>query len=77
MNEADIDPAAALEKRLVDLEVKAAYADDLLDRLNHTVFRQQQQIESLARELLALRQQFTAGNAPGPGGGADERPPHY
>ncbi|MGB6217517.1 MAG: SlyX family protein, partial [Castellaniella sp.] len=55
MNETDHDSDAALEKRLVDLEVKAAYADDLLDRLNHTIFRQQQQIESLARELLALR----------------------
>ncbi|MGX5659135.1 SlyX family protein [Castellaniella ginsengisoli] len=75
MNEADTD--ALLEKRLVDLEVKAAYADDLLDQLNRTVFRQQQQIESLARELLAMRQQFAAGNAPGAGGAADERPPHY
>ena len=75
MNEADTD--ALLEKRLVDLEVKAAYADDLLDQLNRTVFRQQQQIESLARELLAMRQQFAAGNAPGAGGPPDERPPHY
>jgi len=75
MNHADIDPATALEKRLVDLEVKAAYADDLLDQLNRTVFRQQQQIESLARELLALRQQQAAGQIPGPVG--DERPPHY
>ncbi|MFC4299341.1 SlyX family protein [Castellaniella hirudinis] len=77
MNETDHDSDAALEKRLVDLEVKAAYADDLLDRLNHTIFRQQQQIESLARELLALRQQFAASGTPGPGGGTDERPPHY
>ncbi|MGA0584114.1 MAG: SlyX family protein [Castellaniella sp.] len=75
MNEADAD--ALLEKRLMDLEVKAAYADDLLDQLNRTVFRQQQQIESLARELLAVRQQFAAGNVPGAGGAADERPPHY
>lgn len=77
MNEADIDPSTALEKRVVDLEVKAAYADDLLDQLNHAVFRQQQQIESLARELLALRQQLAAGNTPGLGGSVDERPPHY
>ena len=75
MNNPDIDPAAVLEKRLVDLEVKAAYADDLLDQLNRTVFRQQQQIESLARELLALRQQQAAGQIPWPVG--DERPPHY
>ncbi len=77
MNDVDTDLDALREKRLVDLEVKAAYADDLLDRLNHTIFRQQQQIESLARELLALRQQFVASGAPGPGGSADERPPHY
>ncbi len=77
MNDADTDLDALREKRLVDLEVKAAYADDLLDRLNHTIFRQQQQIESLARELLALRQQFVASGAHGPGGSADERPPHY
>ena len=75
MNNDVIDPAAVLEKRLVDLEVKTAYADDLLDQLNRTVFRQQQQIESLARELLALRQQQAAGQIPGPVG--DERPPHY
>lgn len=77
MNQTDADLAVAQEKRLMDLEVKAAYADDLLDQLNRTVFRQQQQIESLARELLALRQQLAAGSAPGSGGGADERPPHY
>ena len=72
--QAGID-AAAVEKRLVDLEVKAAYADDLLDQLNRTIFRQQQQIESLARELLALRQQQAASQVPGLVG--DERPPHY
>ena len=75
MSTTDTDPAAALEKRLMDLEVKSVYADDLLDQLNRTVFRQQQQIESLARELLALRQQQAAGQIPGPVG--DERPPHY
>ncbi|WP_368640677.1 SlyX family protein [Castellaniella ginsengisoli] len=76
MEEAGIDPAA-LEKRMIDLEVKSAYADDLLDQLNRTVFRQQQQIESLARELLALRQQLAAGATPGLDAAADERPPHY
>ncbi|HET8597218.1 MAG TPA: SlyX family protein [Castellaniella sp.] len=72
-----MNEAAALEKRIVELELKAAYADDLLDRLNQAVFRQQQQIEILARELAALR------DSQGPDGGVgarnprDERPPHY
>ena len=30
-----------LEDRLVDLEVKAAYADDLLDHLSDQIYRQQ------------------------------------
>lgn len=68
---------SALEARIVELELKATYADDLLDQLNQTVFRQQQQIEALARELQALRQQR---GPDGPGSALnlqDERPPHY
>ncbi len=77
MNDAGYDSATAQEKRLVDLEVKSAYADDLLDQLNRTMFRQQQQIESLARELQVLRQQIAASGTPGLGAALDERPPHY
>jgi SlyX protein len=62
MEEAGTDPAT-LEKRMIDLEVKSAYADDLLDQLNRTVFRQQQQIESLARGLRALGQARAAGSS--------------
>ncbi|MEY8876744.1 MAG: SlyX family protein [Leptothrix sp. (in: b-proteobacteria)] len=58
------------------LEVKASYADDLLDTLNEIVVRQQQQIDRLARELDALRQQQ---GEPGstPRSLRDELPPHY
>ena len=71
----------SLSQRLDDLEVKSGFAEDLLDELNLTVFRQQQQIDRLTRELLALREQF-ARSAPAPGAaGADdpraEIPPHY
>lgn len=65
-----------LERRLTDLEVKASFADDLLDQLNKTVFRQQRQIEWLLRELAELRRQD-----PGAGDTAgslrDNIPPHY
>ncbi|HVL10298.1 MAG TPA: SlyX family protein [Burkholderiaceae bacterium] len=65
-----------IDQRLTDLEIKAAYADDLLDQLNQTIFRQQQQIERLARELDALRRQIPEGGAP-PQSLRDELPPHY
>jgi SlyX protein len=63
------------ERRLTDLEIKASYTEDLLDQLNLTIYRQQQQIDSLALQLAELRQQ-----RPEPGAARnlrDELPPHY
>ena len=42
-----------LRERLEALEMKAAYAEDLLDALNLTIYRQQLQITQLQRELQA------------------------
>jgi SlyX protein len=47
----------ALEARIMDLEVKASYTDDLLEQLNMTIYRQQQQIDALINEVRQLRQQ--------------------
>lgn len=66
-----------LERRLTDMEVKAAFAEDLLDTLNETVARQQQQIEALLREVLSLRQQGPEPGAPVFRSLRDEIPPHY
>ena len=64
------------EDRITELEIKASYADDLLEQLNSIVARQQQQIDALQRELLALRQQLR--DAPGiAAGSGHEPPPHY
>lgn len=66
------------ESRIVELEAKALLAEDQLDALNLTVYRQQQQIDRLERELRVVRDQVdsvsaaTAANAP-----AQELPPHY
>ncbi len=67
------DPTDA---RLTELEIKASFADDLLEQLNQLVARQQQQIDLLQRELLALRQPVREQPADG-GAPIDERPPHY
>ncbi|MDX3904325.1 MAG: SlyX family protein [Pigmentiphaga sp.] len=67
-----------IERRLTELEIKAGFAEDLLERLNETVFRQQQQIELLARELSALRRQLAESPTPaGPRNPRDDIPPHY
>jgi SlyX protein len=70
-----------VDERLMALEVKASFTEDLLDELNRTVARQQQQIEALARELVRLRgqvQEMGEQDASGDGTGSrQEVPPHY
>lgn len=66
-----------LEERLTELEIKASFADDLLDTLNGLVARQQETIELLVREVSRLRQQGGEGAGPGQRDPRDELPPHY
>jgi SlyX protein len=63
------------EERITNLEIKLSFAEDLIEKLNETVYKQQQQIEFLYRELKAIKEQASSGG----GGGSlkDEIPPHY
>lgn len=64
--------------RLTELEIKASYADDLLEQLNMTIYRQQQQIDALVQQVAQLRlQSQTAGQDGTPRNLRDELPPHY
>lgn len=66
-----------MDTRIDELEVKSAFAEDMLDALNATVYRQQQAIERLQREVRELREQIAAA-APAEGRSLrDEIPPHY
>uniref|UniRef100_UPI0035B4D486 SlyX family protein n=1 Tax=Hylemonella sp. TaxID=2066020 RepID=UPI0035B4D486 len=65
------------EARLTELEIKASYAEDLLEQLNTTIYRQQQQIDLLLREVTGLRQQLPEGSQPVLRNPRDELPPHY
>jgi SlyX protein len=67
-----------MEDRLVRIESKIALSEDLLDELNLTVYRQQQQIDRLQQQILELRRQL-ASASPGdrPRDLRDEIPPHY
>lgn len=69
--------AAQADARLTALEIKASYAEDLLDVLNQTVYRQQQQIERLQVELQQLREQLASAGQGGEQRPRDDRPPHY
>jgi SlyX protein len=67
----------ALEHRIEDLEIKASFTDDLLDQLNLTIYRQQQQIDSLVLQMTQLRQQMPEAGGAGSRHLRDELPPHY
>ena len=64
------------QERLEALEIKAAFTEDLLDQLNLTIYRQQQQIDELLRAVTELRQQRPEGGT-GARSLRDELPPHY
>lgn len=68
----------ALAERLTELEIKASYAEDLLDQLNMTIYRQQQQIDRLIQHVTQLREQSQNAMPDGAGSNPrDELPPHY
>ena len=65
------------EERLTELEVKIAFQDDLLDALNLTVTRQQQQIDLLQQQLRVLYQQMRHNTPGNEDASAHEIPPHW
>lgn len=67
---------AQVDQRLTELEIKAAFTEDLVEELNRTIVRQQQQIDLLVRELLQLRDQADSAQ-PAFRSLRDELPPHY
>ena len=73
----DDDELPRILARLDELEVKSAFADDLLERLNDVVVRQQQEIDRLLREVTRLAEQGAAAEGGGPRNLRDELPPHY
>lgn len=72
-----MEPAHDTDARLTALEIKASYAEDLLEQLNTTIYRQQQQIDLLLREVLGLREQLPEGSQPVLRHVRDDLPPHY
>jgi SlyX protein len=65
------------DQRLTELEIKASFSEDLLDKLNQVIVRQQQQIDQLIREIAHLRQTSTDGASGVTRNPLDDLPPHY
>ena len=60
------DSHEALQERIMELEIKASYTEDLLEQLNMTIYRQQQQIDALIGEVRELKRQAPADGSGGP-----------
>lgn len=66
-----------METRLAEIETKLSFSEELLEALNATVYRQQQQIDLLQQELRALREQIETALPAQARNPRDETPPHY
>jgi SlyX protein len=67
-----------LSERVADLEIKLNQAEDQVDELNRTLYRQQVQIDQLAHLLLGLSERVEAAAPPREFNSLlDEIPPHY
>lgn len=66
------------EDRMVDIEIKIARQEDLVDALNQMLYQQQKKIDELESLCTALARHIKdmrdASNERGP---ANEKPPHY
>ena len=66
-----------LDERLEALEIKASYADDLLEKLDQVIVRQQAQIDLLILEIHRLRQPVADVDGVLQSNAGSDRPPHY
>jgi SlyX protein len=72
-----MNPSPTADSRLTDLEIKASFTEDLLEKLDAIIVRQQQQIDSLTREVAHLKQMASTGDTDEFRSLRDGPPPHY
>ena len=70
------------EDRFVDIEIKLAQQEDLVDTLNQTVYQQSRRIDQLEAMLAQLARHMTSNaqstdNAQSGNHLVNEKPPHY
>jgi SlyX protein len=69
--------SSPVESRLTELEAKLAFAEDLIDDLNKTVFRQQEQLDLLQDQLRLLHRRMQEAPGEERRDPREEIPPHY
>ncbi|MGZ4955565.1 MAG: SlyX family protein [Methylobacter sp.] len=66
------------DDRIIELEIKVAYQEDLQQELNKIVGRQQQQIDRLEATCSMLNERIKSLSVEGSAGeNVEEVPPHY
>ena len=66
------------EERIVNIETKIAYQEDLIEELNKTIYQQQKKLEQLEATCAALAGHIASLAASvHEGKPMNERPPHY
>lgn len=65
------------EDRFVDIEIKLAHQEDLVDSLNQTVYQQARRIDQLETMVQQLAEHLRTLREAGQQNPVNERPPHY
>lgn len=64
-----------IDNRFIDIEIKLAHQEHLVESLNQRIYEQQQQIDKLENLIAAMAERIrTRDSAQAP---INERPPHY
>ena len=64
-----------VDNRFIDIEIKLAHQEHLVESLNERIYQQQQQIDKLENLIAAMAERIrTRDSAQAP---INERPPHY
>ncbi len=67
-----------IEERLVNIETKIAFQEDLIEELNKIIYQQQQKLTQLEANCLSLARHIQSLAEAGNGSRLEnERPPHY
>lgn len=70
------DIAVGTEDRFVDIEIKLAHQEDMVESLNQVVYQQGRRIDQLEAMVSQLADHIRSNAQSGPGP-VNERPPHY
>ena len=65
------------DKKIIELEEKIAYLQNMLDDMNMTVFRQQERIEKLSELVKEININNSKNPNPEEDSSDKDKPPHY